>query len=264
MRDPVPQILLLAGRRQRILDTLAENAGVSHKCLAPVAGEAMIGRVLRTLEEAFPQARIHVSIDRCDELDKEPTVRRLARAGRITCLQAQGNIMESIQQGAQSTGYPLLITTADNVLVTRQALHSLASAGSSGEGDAITVLARQEDIRTAHPNARSTCYKFRDGSFANCNLFWVNNDKALKASEAFRHGGQFIKVPGRLLKTFGILNLIRFALGVYTLEQAMNFASQRLGVFIRPLVLSDGRLAIDVDNEHSLRMAEDLIAQQAA
>lgn len=38
--------------------------------------------------------------------------------------------------------------------------------------------------------------------------------------------------------------------------------SRRLGVEVRPLVLNDGALAIDVDHEPSLRMAEEILARR--
>ena len=46
-----PAILVLAGRRSSTLDPLAAKMGVSHKALVPVAGEAMVGRVLRIAAE---------------------------------------------------------------------------------------------------------------------------------------------------------------------------------------------------------------------
>src|SRR3546814_11535485 len=49
------KILVLAGRRSAALDPLAKAAGVTHKCLVPVRGEAMVGRVLRTAADAWPE-----------------------------------------------------------------------------------------------------------------------------------------------------------------------------------------------------------------
>ena len=37
--------------------------GVSHKALVPVAGEAMVGRVLRVAAEAFPDSPLFVSVE---------------------------------------------------------------------------------------------------------------------------------------------------------------------------------------------------------
>jgi hypothetical protein len=58
------------------------------------------------------------------------------------------------------------------------------------------------------------------------------------------------------------MNLIRFRLGWHTLEQMFRFISRRFGVDIRPLVMTDGRIAIDVDNERTHRVAEEVLARE--
>lgn len=258
----VPGILILAGQRSGALDPLAERAGVSHKCLVPVLGEAMIGRVLRIVEEAFPAAAIYVSIEEAAAVRSEPTVARLVGAGSLRFVDAEFNMVDSIRAASASAGFPMLVTTADNVLMTVEALHALAQAGAADRADAIAVMARKEDIQAAHPGGKGRYYEFRDGGFSNCNLFWIDRPEALRAAEAFRHGGQFLKVKGRIMQTFGLLNLIRFRLKLFSLEQCFGFVSRRLGVRIRPLVLGDGRLAIDVDDFRSHEMAEELLVAQ--
>src|SRR5687767_5776398 len=75
-----PRILVLAGRRSATLDPLAAVMGVSHKALVPVAGEAMVGRVLRIAAEAFPQSPLFVSVedfrDHRRRTDRRPPPRR--------------------------------------------------------------------------------------------------------------------------------------------------------------------------------------------
>ncbi|HEX8257366.1 MAG TPA: spore coat biosynthesis protein F, partial [Allosphingosinicella sp.] len=78
----IPRILVLAGRRAAALDSLAAAAGVTHKCLVPVAGEAMLGRVLRIVEAAFPDAPVFVSVEDFATVAAEPTVARLHAGGR--------------------------------------------------------------------------------------------------------------------------------------------------------------------------------------
>jgi hypothetical protein len=93
-------------------------------------------------------------------------------------------------------------------------------------------------------------------------MFWIGSQKALAATEAFRHGGQFAKKPERIIKAFGVLNLIRFRLGRHSLAQMFQFVSRRFGVEIRPLVYEgEGRIAIEVDNERTHRVAEEVLAR---
>ncbi len=257
-----PKLLVLAGRRSATLDPLAEQFGVTHKCLVPVAGEAMIGRVLNIVDQAFHRAPIFVSIEEFDLIREEPTVARLVGEGRLMPVPAQTHIVDSVVAASETTGFPLLITTADNVLMTPESLRRMAAEGRGSQVHALVGMARKEDIRATHPDGQRRFYEFADGGYSNCNMFWIASAKALAATEAFRHGGQFAKKPERIIKAFGLLNLLRFRLGRHSLAQMCGFISRRFGVDIRPLVFEgEGRIAIDVDNERTHRVAEEVLAR---
>lgn len=256
-----PALLVLAGRRASSLDPLAAAAGVTHKSLVPVAGVPMVGRVLKTIAAAFPDAPIHLSVEDFDVVAAETTVARLSAEGRIVPVEAQHNIVDSVIAAAGTTGFPLVITTADNVLLTPEALHGLVAEGAKGEADAIVVMAEKTDIRAAHPDGQRRFYEFKDGGFSNCNLFWLGSERALRATDSFREGGQFAKYPARIVKAFGLINLIRFRLGIDPIHRAFRAISRRFGVRVVPWIVSDGRLAIDVDNERTHRVAEEIIAR---
>ena len=257
-----PKLLVLAGRRSATLDPLAEQFGVSHKCLVPVAGEAMIGRVLNIVDQAYPGEPIHVSIEEFELIRNEPTVARLSGEGRLKPVEAQAHIVDSVVHAGATTGFPLLITTADNVLMTPESLRRMAGEGRNSQVHALVGMARKQDIHATHPDGQRRFYEFADGGFSNCNMFWIASRKALAATEAFRHGGQFAKKPERIIKAFGILNLIRFRLGRHSLGEMFRFISRRFGVEIRPLVYEgEGRIAIDVDNERTHRVAEEVLAR---
>jgi GTP:adenosylcobinamide-phosphate guanylyltransferase len=258
-----PAILILAGRRSRRIDPLAEAAGVSHKCLVPVLGTAMISRVLETAAAAWPEARLFVSIEDFSILEGEPAVSRLVQEDRLTPVDARGQIVDSIEAATRVTGFPLIVTTADNVLMSVEALHGLAAEGAKGDADVIVLLAEKRDILAAHPDGQRRFYEFKDAAISNCNLFWLGNGLALQAAESFREGGQFAKHPVRIVKAFGILNLIRFRFRLATLERAFQLISKRFGVRVKPMLVSDGRLAIDVDNERTHRVAEEILARES-
>jgi len=256
-----PAILVLAGRRSGALDPLADAASVSHKCLVPVLGQAMIGRILETAAAACP-AQLFVSVDDFDAIRNEPTVERLHGAGRLLPVQAKDTIADSVVEAARSTGFPLIITTADNVLLTADALRQLTVEGQKDAADAIVVLAQRERILAAHPDGQRSFYEFSDVAISNCNLFWLGNDAALRAAETFRGGGQFAKHPGRIIKAFGLLNLIAFRFRLATLEGLFQRMSRRFDVRIRPMLVEDGRLAIDVDNMRTHRVAEEILSRE--
>src|SRR4051812_2914923 len=256
-----PAILVLAGRRSATPDPLAAAAGVSHKAMVPVAGEAMVGRVLRIAETAMPGAPLYVSVDDLSAIAGEPTVARLLGAGRLTPLEARPNIVESVVEASRATGFPLLIITADNVLMTPEGMRSIHEEGERTGADAIAMMAEKEDIIAAHPDGQRRFYAFRGGAYSNCNLFWLGSARSLQATESFRLGGQFAKHKRRAVKALGLTTLLLYVSRLLTLEGMFRHFSRRFGITIRALVTPDGRLAIDVDNERTHRVAEEILSR---
>ena len=256
-----PSILVLAGRRSASLDPLAERFGVSHKCLVPVAGEAMVGRVLRIAADAFPEAPLFLSVEDFALVAGEPTVNRLRESGRLTPVEAQYNIVDSVVEASRTTGFPLLITTADNVLTTAELLRGVAARGSEPGIDGVLVMAREEDILAAHPDGQRRFYRFRDGGYSTCNLFWIGSARALGFTEPFRLGGQFAKKKARAVRALGLAALLLYVTRLTTLAGMVRHFSRRFRLNMVALVTPDGRTAIDVDNERTHAVAEQILAR---
>lgn len=257
-----PRILILAGRRSASLDPLAQKLGVSHKALVPVAGEAMVGRVLRIAEAAFPQSPLFVSIEDFAIIADEPTVARLHSEGRLTPVDAQHHIVDSVVEASRTTGFPLILCTADNVLMSVEGFRDIARAGSGPGVDGVVMMAEKQDIMAAHPDGQRRFYGFRGGAYSNCNLFWLTSVETFKAIESFRYGGQFAKRKRDAVRALGLTALFLYISGMVSLDGMFRHFSRRFGVNIQALVAKDGRLAIDVDNERTHRVAEEILARQ--
>lgn len=260
MPSQSPTILILAGKRDGKLDPLAELAGVSHKAVVPIRGKPLIEWVLEAAEQAWPDNRILVSIHDGAVIGGLPIAGRLLASGRLRVTEAREGIVESLEAAVESGGpWPLLITTGDNVLVTPEALRRLHDEALVADACAALSVATREQILSAHPEGQRRFYEFKDKAISNCNAYWLRDVAALKAAESFRGGGQFIKTPGAILKAFGLWNLIGFRLKWWTLERAMANLSRRFGVKVAPVLVTDGALAVDVDNERTYKIAETLL-----
>jgi GTP:adenosylcobinamide-phosphate guanylyltransferase len=258
-------LLILAGKRDGKLDPMAAEAGVSHKCRVPICGKALLQWVLEAAIPAFPDTKVLISIHDPAVIADLPGVVELEASGRLMICQAQSGIVESVEFAAAQAGtsaWPLVITTADNVLVTPELMRDVHIEAMAGEGDAVVVLSTREAIQAAHPEGQRRFYEFSDAAISNCNLFWLRNAGALKAAEAFRQGGQFIKTKGRIAKAFGVINLICFRMGWFTLDSGFRAISRRLGVRVVPYMAEDGAYAVDVDNPRTYAIAEILLKQR--
>ncbi len=253
-------VIVLAAQRDGQLDPLAAAAGVSHKCLVPIGGKPLLTHVLTALAAVVGIESVRISV----EAGAEEGLRAIAEASGLPVqfVPAAANITDSVYLAAEGTTGPVVVTTADNVLLTPAAVRQVADRLIAGD-DTVVALARKEDVLAAHPAGQRNFYKFRDGNFSNCNLYGLSQ-RGLVLAEAFRSGGQFFKNPMRIARAFGIMNLIVMRYGIVSIDGAMRRLGARFGVRASALVLADGAHAIDVDNARTYSIAAELLERRPA
>ncbi len=253
--------LIMAGKRSGVLDPLAERAGVAQKAVVPVNGVAMVERVARQVAACSKVGAIRIVAHEPDEIAKQPTIAKLIEEGRLTFAEGKFNIVDSVFSGAEDAEFPLLITTADNCLVTPEGYSEFIEKCRAAQAGGAAALALREDIQAIDPVGQKRFYEFSDGAYSNCNMFWIADREALAAAEIMREGGQFVKYPRRIIKAFGLINLLRFRMGWGSKEKLFEQISRRFGINLVPVRMSNGRYAIDVDNERTLGVTERLLKE---
>jgi GTP:adenosylcobinamide-phosphate guanylyltransferase len=253
-------IVVLAAQRNGRLDPLAAEAGVTHKCLVPIGGLPLLAHVLSALGEVGDIESIRISVEdgAADRLRPIAALSGLP----VSFVTAADNIADSVYRAAEGSTGPVVVTTADNVLLTPSAVRQVMDQLASGS-DTVVALARKEDVLAAHPQGQRRFYRFRDGEYSNCNLYGLSR-KGLKLAETFREGGQFKKNPMRIARAFGFFNLLLLRFALVTLAGAMKRLSRRFGVGVEAIVLADGAHAIDVDNKRTYDIAAELLDRRAA
>ncbi len=254
--------LIMAGKRSGVLDPLAARAGVAQKCVVPVHGIPMIERAVKHVAACKEVSAIKIVAHEPDEIASLPTIAALIAEGRLTFAEGKFNLVDSVFSGAEGADWPILITTADNCLVTPEGYSEFIRKCLANEAGAAAGLARKEDVIAADPVGQKKFYQFKDGDFSNCNMYWLGSEQALGAAEIMRQGGQFAKFPSRVIKAFGLINLIRFRFGNWSKENLFAEISKRFGIKLMAIELSDGQYAIDVDNERTFDVTERILKRQ--
>ncbi|HMO67486.1 MAG TPA: NTP transferase domain-containing protein [Novosphingobium sp.] len=258
--DTAPaRVIVLAAQRAGVVDPLAAACGITHKCLVPIGGRPLIEHVLRTVAAHPAVGSLMISIERqsFDALaDRLP--RDLPGRAAIANVPAADNLADSVIAAAHGHEGPILITTADNVLLAPASIDAML-AGLAGH-DAAIAMARREAVLAAHPDGQRRFYGFRDGDYSNCNLYGLASAEALRAAEVFRGGGQFAKKASRIVNAFGLVNLLLLRSRLIGLHDATRRISRRLGLDLVPVILTDGSQAIDVDNERTFRVVSDILS----
>jgi GTP:adenosylcobinamide-phosphate guanylyltransferase len=221
----------------------------------PVAGAAMIRHVVRALAETPGLEEVRISV----EPEVVPQVER-ALAGllaRTVFVRSADNLADSVYACADGALAPIVVTTADNVLLRPESV--LRMIGALKQGDGAIALTTRDAVLAAHPDGQRRFYRFADDFYSNCNLYALAGQKALKLVESFRSGGQFRKNPRRLIMTLGPLNLLLMLLHRISLAGAARRISRRFRITLVPVVLQDGSQAIDIDNPRSHGVADQLL-----
>ena len=264
MTDKQAIAIVLAGQRHGAVNPLAARAGVSHKCLVPIGGKPLIAHVLATMTALPAIAEVRISVEAGAERDLRPVVAPFEASGvPIRFVASETRLADSLVAATLDDPGPFIVTTADNVLLTPEAAGEVRAA--LDHADAVAAMARKANVLAAHPEGQRGFYRFRDDEYANCNIYALANRKAIDAgAEVFRGGGQFMKSVWRMIAAFGLHNIVLMRLGAFSREAAMRQLSRRLGLVVRAIEFTDGSLAVDVDNERTYRVCEELLAKRQA
>ena len=250
-------IILAAGRGPS--DPMAKAYGVSHKCALPVVGVPMLKRVVDALQGSRSIASISVSIETADVARSA-----LGKASNIAIVASENSApLSAIIAINNNPAFPILITTADHVLLTPEMIDYFCEQADLNDADFSAGLARAEVILGAYPQSIRTFFKFGKDRVSGCNLFAIRNEKGLRLLEKWKYLESVRKKPWRLVAAFGPLALVRFLLGALSLDSAFRIVSKRLDLQTKPVLLPFAEAAIDVDKPSDLELAETILKQRS-
>ncbi len=246
--------LVLAGSRPGG-DAFADSHGVALKALIPVGGEPMILRPIRSLLAAPAIGRVIVLTQR-----PELIAPLLSADERVSVEPSSGTIAETLTAicASPSAQWPLLVTTADHALLTPAMIEQFTAAAAGA--DVAVGMVERSALLARLPETRRTWIRLRGGAYSGANLFALGNPSALKAIDLWRGVEQDRKKGWRLLLALGPGLLIGAVLRLRTIDQTAKKLGRRLGLAVRPVIMSDPLACVDVDKPDDHRLVEELLA----
>ncbi len=251
-QQPLWTAIILAGQRPGG-DPMAAHCGVTHKALIPINGQTMLERVARALIASPDVGRIVVMAQSPEDL-KTGISPDLAKQAGIEFVRSDDGIAASIHGviGTEIAPWPVLVTTADNALLTREILECFFQ-GHCGQDVAVGVVERRTML-AAYTDARRTWLRFRGGAYSGANLFALHNEAA-KPAVAFWSAVEKDRKKGwKIFARFGAWLLLRAITRTIGFEDAMAQAGRRMGLRAEPVVLPIAEAAIDVDKPEDLEL----------
>jgi GTP:adenosylcobinamide-phosphate guanylyltransferase len=248
--------LVLAGTRPGG-DPLALHAGVALKALIEVGGKPMLARVLAALDAVPEVSRIVVAIDDPAVLARLPPCRK-----PVSTMPTASGPSASVAAALAREPLPLLVTTADHALLQPAWVVEFLDASRAApiEADAVVALARREAVLAAVPDTIRTWLRFGDGDYSGCNLFLLRTPDAASLVRLWQQLEAERKRPLALLQRLGFIHALRYRLGWLTLAQALDRLGKLAGARLAPIVMTDGRAAIDVDKPADLELVRRLLS----
>ncbi len=241
-------------------DPLVRASKASCKALVEVDGLPMLQRVVLTLQASTHVRDILLCGPAAEQLAGNDFLQNALNTGQISWLAPQNSPSKSAYQAMQSLppNKPVLVTTADHPLLTAEITDYFLSRAVETGADVAVAVVTFSAIAEKFPNAKKTVTRLRDGGYCGCNLFAFLTQRSHRVAAAWRKVEQQRKKPLRLISQLGWWSVLRYLLGLMTLNQALAELSARLNVCIKPVHLPFPEAAIDVDSVADQRLVEEI------
>jgi CTP:molybdopterin cytidylyltransferase MocA len=243
--------VVLAGERASpATDPLASAAGVASKVLVPIAGVAVIQRVIETIEGCDRINRRMLVGPAAATLAGEPSLGARIDSGKWTWLAPTESPAASASAALDAIGTDghILLTTADHPFLTPEMLHQFCSAALATGADFAVGFVRRRDVLAKFPNTRRTGWRFSDDTYCGCNLFAVLQPAGHSVTVFWRHVEKQRKRPWRIMRMLGAGLFLRYVAGRLSLADALSELSRRTQCRIAPVLLAQPEAAVDVDS----------------
>jgi GTP:adenosylcobinamide-phosphate guanylyltransferase len=256
--------IVLAGDRGA-QDPVARLRDVPSKALAPVAGRAMLARVLDTLAELDAAAPLVLVAP------ESPAFQAVVAAGAfptsgIRWLTPATSPGRSLARAfdAITDVEELLLVTADHPLLDAAWLRQLLAAARGEDAEVMVGLVPFMRVQERFPDSRRTQYRFRDVTVCGTNLFVFRSQRARSVAALWQRVEADRKRPWRIVSLLGAVNLLRYLGGYLSLDDALGALSQRTGLRIRAAMIDAPESAVDVDTIADLVCVEGILNARTA
>ncbi|MET0370225.1 MAG: NTP transferase domain-containing protein [Sphingobium sp.] len=258
MPSPLPiTAILLAGSRPGG-DPLARAAGVAVKPLVSVAGDPMINRPARTLLAHPAIGRLIVLAQELTPYAADSATAWLAADPRVTFIRSGSGIAASLLAMVDDADWPLLVTTADHVLLDAAMIDQFVDDAQGA--DLAVALVERGTLLARYPQSRRTWLKFRDGWWSGANLFWLGSAKARPVIALWQQVEQDRKKGWKILAAFGPVALAGALLRVLTLREGIARIGRRFGLDARLVAMDQPEACIDADKPDDIDVIESILA----
>lgn len=251
--------MLLAGDRPGG-DPLARHFAVPSKPLVPIAGKPMLAHVLDALLAHPRIGEVLVLAQHPKPLFDHPALARHSLDPRVRLVRSGERIATSLAAALRDSDWPVLVTTADHVLLDSPMLAWFLS--HSGGCDVAVGVADRSTAEAEALDGGRTWLRFSDVAITGANLFAFNGPRVFAGLDYWQHLEAHRKKPWRMAWELGPSLLLRMAFGQLSLDESFAAIGRKLGLTVRAVRIPYARAGVDVDKYADHVLVERLLARQ--
>lgn len=255
--------IILAGSRPGG-DPMAQSHGIAVKALIPVAGKAMLAHVAGSLLGHKTIGNVHVLAQDFAPFWEHSDTSGLASNDRVIADVSAATIAVSVDAvlDQDDARFPMMITTADNVLLNEPMIDGFLTAAQSS--DIAIAVVEKDVLLQSYPASQRTWLKLRGGHYSGANLFYFGSPQARQILRYWAEVEQDRKKGWKILTIFGPWLLFLAVTRLLTVDQLAARVGKKLGLTITIVRMAQAEACIDVDKDSDLVMVEQILAKRAA
>nr|WP_089215550.1 nucleotidyltransferase family protein [Sphingopyxis indica] len=236
-------------------DPLLSGSGVATKALLPIAGRPMLAHVVAALRAASEVGPITILAQRSAELAAHPA---LAGFADLHFADSGQGISASLAAALPEGDAPVLVTTADNVLLT-PAMIAEFLAGAE-DSDVAVAMVEKRVLLAHYPESKRTWLKFRGGWWSGANLFRLRGRRVLPLLDFWGRIERDRKRGMKIVAAFGPALLLAVVLRLITIQQGVARAGLRFGLKAKIVPMTEPEACIDADKPADVELIESILA----
>jgi len=253
---PTAAVAIIAGGETA--GSKLEGAGANLKALLDIGGVPMVAHVVRA-------ARATPSVGRVLVIGPESLREAVSAEGAELSVPRADTFIANIRMAAQAlSDYAMiLVTCCDIPLVSPEGLEDFIQKGFASGAEFCYPIVTEEAESAAFPGGDRTIVRLRDGRFTGGNAVLVTPDFLRRQGGLIERTFEARKSKLQLVRILGFPFVIRFFLGLLTIERIERRAGEILGGSAKAIVSEDPALGFDVDKLSDLDVVRAHLARQA-
>ncbi|HEY3398685.1 MAG TPA: nucleotidyltransferase family protein [Armatimonadota bacterium] len=252
----LPALILAGGDRP---EKVALHFGLSHKALTLVAGEPVIARVVRALQDAAGVSEVVVASS-CAELAAvlPPDMVVVAPAG--------GEFLDTLHAGFRhfAESEHLLLCTCDLPLLTPEAVDDFLAQALDTHTELCYSIVEGGRLTHLPGSGQRLLIRLQEGAFTGGNLVCLSRSFVMQEGARVSQAFAGRKSPLALARMLGVGFILRLLSGRLSLAQIRAKAERLMGVPVGVIDSHYAEVCFDIDSPEHVELAETVLAAQSA